>query len=228
MAPRLLPALLILAAMIGAPTLAAVMRPSVRIADQGPNIDLEAMIPKQFGDWQIASEGNVVIADPKQKQVLDRIYSQTLSRTYVNSAGYLIMLSISYGGDQTDSMQVHKPEVCYPAQGFSLLEITAGSLPTQAGEIPVTRLVTSLGLRREPVTYWTTVGDRAVAGGIQKKLIEMKYGLTGRIPDGLLFRVSSIDPNTETAYEQQRQFVEQLLQPLPPSTSKRLSGLSAP
>ena len=31
------------------------------------------------------------------------------------------MLSIAYGKNQSDALQLHKPEICYPAQGFTLL-----------------------------------------------------------------------------------------------------------
>ena len=103
------------------------------------------------------------------------------------------MLALAYGKDQRDAMQVHYPEVCYPAQGFALQEKQIGTLATERGAIPVTRILTNLGQRIEPVTYWTTVGDRVVQTGLQKKLAEMSYGLSGKIPDGMLIRVSSID-----------------------------------
>jgi EpsI family protein len=227
MSARLLPAILILVAMLAAPTLAGVLRPTIRIADQGPKVDLDAMVPRAFGDWRTADAGSLVLADPQRNAVVDRIYAQTLARTYINSDGYRIMLSIAYGGDQSDSMQVHKPEICYPAQGFTLWEVHTGTLTTTAGPIPVKRLVTSQGQRHEPVTYWTTIGDKAVAGGLQKKLIEMKYGLTGTIPDGLLFRVSSIDGDQVSAYVVHERFVDDLLKATSPEARKRLSGLGS-
>ena len=58
--------------------------------------------------------------DPGQKALLDRLYEQQLSRTYENAQGYRIMLSIAYGGNQRDELELHKPEVCYVAQGFVL------------------------------------------------------------------------------------------------------------
>ena len=59
----------------------------------------------------------------------------------------------------------------------------------------------------------------------QSKLVELSYVITRRIPDGLLFRVSSIDPDQARANRVQRQFVDQLLQTLSPPDRKRLSGL---
>jgi EpsI family protein len=227
MTARLLPAVLILAAMIGAPTLAHVMRPTERIADQGPKIDLEAMIPKQFGDWHMSDTGTSLAVNPQQAEMIGRIYSQTLNRTYTNANGYRIMLSIAYGGDQSDSMQVHKPEVCYPAQGFAVLEGSTGILTTAAGPIPVKRMLAQQGTRYEPVTYWTTIGNQTVSGSLQKKLVEMKYGVTGKIPDGLLFRMSSIDRDARAAYLHQEAFASQLIEALPAENLRRLTGIQA-
>lgn len=226
MKPRIRNVLLLLL-MAATSALAVVLKPTDRIADHGPAVQLESMIPRQFGNWRQEERFSAQMVDPQQKEMIDKLYSQTLSRSYVNEAGYLIMLSIAYGGDQRDSMQVHKPEICYPAQGFSLLNEEKGTLGTGSGKIPVVRIVASMGSRREPVTYWTTIGDRLVKGGFEKKLIEISYGLTGRIPDGLLFRVSSIDSSDTTAFAMQEKFVNQLLEVSSPETRKRLAGLGA-
>ena len=109
------------------------------------------------------------MVDPQQQELIDKIYTQTLSRTYVNPSGYRIMLAIAYGDDQRDAMQLHYPEVCYPAQGFSLKGKEKGTVATENGIIPVTRILTNLGQRNEPVTYWTTVGDQVFRGGIREE-----------------------------------------------------------
>lgn len=215
---------MLLVLMLAASGLAFALKPTDRVADHGPAIQLEQMIPRQFGDWREEENVPAQIVDPQQKEAVDKIYRQTLARAYVNHEGYRVMLSIAYGGDQRDSMQVHKPEICYPAQGFSLLDHKAGTLKTAHGAIPVTRIVASLGNRREPVTYWTTVGSRVVKGGFEKKLVEMRYGLTGRIPDGLLFRVSSIDFRDDAAFAAQQEFVGQLLSAASSETRVRLVG----
>lgn len=75
------------------------------------------------------------------------------------------------------------------------------------------------------MTYWFTVGGTAVQGKTQKRLQDLKYGLTGRIPDGLLFRVSSIDPDQTRANKIQDQFAKGLLQSVSRADRKRLSGL---
>jgi hypothetical protein len=97
-------------AMLAAAGLAIAMTPTHKIADQGPKLNLETMIPKQFGEWKMDETIAPLLADPKQTALLNRIYNQTLSRTYVNTAGERVMLSIAYGGDQSDGMAVHKPQ----------------------------------------------------------------------------------------------------------------------
>lgn len=218
-------ALLIGILMIATSAAAIVARPDKKISDMEPSFSLENLVPKQFGNWREDPHRLVQVINPQTQQLLDKLYSQVLSRVYVNDEGYRIMLSIAYGSDQRGSLQVHKPEICYPAQGFTLHTNEASQLVTPFGKIPSRRLYTSLGPRQEPVTYWFTVGDEAVKSKLQKRLIDLRYGLTGRIPDGLLFRVSSIDPDQARADRIQDQFVVQLLQALSPDERRRLSGL---
>lgn len=215
---------ILLTLMLAASGLALALRPTHKIAEQGPAVDLEVMIPRTFGEWREEQYKSVQIVDPQQQEMIDQIYTQTLSRTYVNTNGYRIMLSMAYGDDQRDGMQMHYPEVCYPAQGFTLQGKQAGTLATASGSIPVTRILASLGQRNEPVTYWTTIGDRVFQGGFQKKLAEMSYGLNGKIPDGMLIRVSSIDAEVANAYEMQTRFANQMLAALAPEYRQKLNG----
>jgi EpsI family protein len=217
--------LLLLALMLAASGMAVALRPTQKLAEQGPKIDLEAMIPRAFGEWREEKQSSAQIVDPQTKELIDKIYSQTVARTYVNNNGYRIMLSIAYGGDQSDVMQVHKPEVCYPAQGFTLNSKQVGILAVGNGSIPVTRILTTLGQRTEPVTYWVTIGEQVVQGGVNKKLVEMSYGLSGKIPDGMLVRLSSIDGNDANAFRLHQAFAEQLLSDVEPGVRLRLSGL---
>lgn len=218
-------ALIVAALMFAASVGAIVARPDEKLARQLPAISLEAMIPTQFGTWRHEPLAQVQVVNPETQALLDKLYSQVLDRVYVDDSSYRIMLSIAYGSDQHGSLQVHKPEVCYPAQGFAIQSNQAAKLATAYGEIPIRRLYTVRGARMEPVTYWFTVGDEAVQEGIQRRLADLRYGLTGRIPDGLLFRVSSIDSDPARAYRMQDQFIEQLLEAESPADRMRLSGL---
>jgi len=218
-------AFIIVALMLAASVGAVVARPTQKMADERPAISLATMIPQQFGDWREAPLAYAQVINPQTQELLDKLYTEILSRTYVNAEGYHIMLSLAYGSDQRGSLQAHKPEVCYPAQGFTLQKSDPGTLATPFGDIPVRRLFGNLGAREEPVTYWFTVGDQAVQNTTQKRLVDLRYGLTGRIPDGLIFRISSIDGNQARAYQVHGHFANQLLQAVTPAERMRLSGL---
>ena len=220
-------ALLISAMLISTSVVALALRPDTRVADIA-QISLESMIPHQVGDWQEDPQRTAQVVNPQTQAMLSKLYSQLLVRVYVDHEGYRIMLSLAYGSDQRGTLQAHKPEVCYPAQGFTLHSNDLVPLSTPFGEIPAQRLSTTRGPRTEPVTYWYTVGDTAVQTKLQKRLVDLRYGLTGQIPDGMLFRVSSIDANQDRARRKQDHFVNQLLLAISPADRKRVSGLNAP
>jgi EpsI family protein len=216
--------IILLALMLLAAGMGLVMRPTISMADERPPIDLKAMVPTAFGGWQEQLNTSTQIIDPQQKEVLEKIYSETLTRTYVNSQGYRIMLSIAYGKNQSDALQLHKPEICYPAQGFVLQNKQPGKLDLLGRPITAIRLQTSLGQRFEPITYWTVVADHVTTSGMDKKLTEMRYAMTGKIPDGMLVRVSSIDKGTDSAYALQAQFANAMVQAIAPEHRTRFAG----
>jgi len=214
--------------MAGALALGVLVRPPAKAASAGPRFVLETIVPKSFGEWREASERrDFAVVNPQTKELLDKLYSQLLTRTYVNSQGYQIMLSMAYGDDQRGDLQAHKPEVCYPAQGFSLHSNDETQLATRFGPITVRRLSTSMGPRKEPVTYWFTVGDTAVKNKLEQRMVEMKLGLTGQIPDGLLVRLSSIDGSPAHAYTMQDAFANDLLDAMSTTDRGRISGLGS-
>lgn len=207
----------------GALTMA--LTPTLKIADQQEKFELEMMIPQRFGDWQIDKSILPLQVDTETQTKLDKIYNQTLSRTYVNSVGEHIMLSIAYGGDQSDNLAVHKPEVCYYAQGFEIIKTLSDELITHYGKLPIKRLLAVKSNRSEPITYWITIGNKAVLPGIDQKLRQLRYGLTGIVPDGMLVRVSSISSDEEKAYHLQEKFIKDLLLEINTKERSRLIGV---
>lgn len=200
-------------------------KPVIKLSDLGTKLDLEAVLPDRFEGWQRLDSTPAEVINPQANVLLDKLYSQVVNRVYVNEAGQRVMLSVAYGEDQRGGLQAHKPDFCYPAQGFTVTSTQAGQLPTPYGDIPVVRMETRAGSRFEPLTYWTTVGDVAISSGFQRRMVELDYGLKGLIPDGLIFRVSSIENDSAHAFETQESFVVALLELLAPSERSRLSGL---
>ena len=211
--------------MVSSGVLTMALTPTQRIADQQEKINLEIMIPAKFGDWQIDKSIVPLQVDAETQAKLDKIYNQTLARTYVNSQNERIMLSVAYGGDQSDNLAVHKPEVCYYVQGFEIMKILSDELATQYGKLPIKRLLAVKGNRNEPITYWVTVGDKAVLPGFDQKLQQLRYGLTGNVPDGMLVRISSINNDNNEAYQLQTVFIQNLLLAVNAKERIRLIGI---
>lgn len=203
------------------------LRPPTRAADATPKYKLEEIVPRQFGEWREIPPTTSQVINPGTQQLLDQLYSQMLMRTYVHSSGYRVMLSLAYGDDQRGNLQAHMPDVCYPAQGFKLEERSESTLPTAFGEIQTRRISTRNQMRAEPVTYWYIVGDTLTRNRIEQRLVEIKMGFSGEPPDGLLFRVSSIDDQPVRAYGLHDQFVQDLLKAIPARDRARLAGLKA-
>jgi EpsI family protein len=185
------------------------------------------MVPRAFGDWSIDPEIVPVPLTADVQAKLDRIYSQTVSRTYVNAAGEHMMLTVAYGGDQSDALKAHRQEVCYTAQGFTIHDLHADELAVMGGSIPVARMLAIRDERSEPVTYWFTMGDRVVRGRLERLAVQLREGFAGRIPDGMMVRVSSISTDPGAAYAAQQAFVAALLASLPPAERARFAGAAA-
>lgn len=211
--------------MFAAAGMALALKPTAKLAESGEQFNLETLIPTRFGDWKIDETIATLLVTPELQKVIDETYSQTLSRTYVNSAGKRIMLSVAYGGSHGEGMQTHRPEICYPAQGFQVVKNTQPAvLSTQYGELPIKRLVAAQGPRNEPITYWVVVGDQQTQFGLRMKLAQMRYTLTGVIPDGMLVRVSSIDRDETGAYDNQTDFVRAMLASMREAERERITG----
>lgn len=214
------------AIMLAAAAAAVALKPSIRMADQRP-INLEQIVPQQFDQWTLDRDITPVQPDPDLQRRLNKIYSQVMSRTYINSQGDRVMLSISYGEDQSKETGLHRPETCYPAQGFALLSRGRDLLVLPDGRrLPVSKLVTKKNDRIEPVTYWMKVGEFISVTGVEQKISVVRQQLHGVIPDGLLFRVSSINADPAQAFALQQRFINDLITAVGPTGERQLVGLA--
>jgi EpsI family protein len=204
------------------------MVPTKRMAALRGPFKLEDIVPTRFANWRVDTTSVGGVVNPQTEELLNKLYSQILDRVYLDDSGRRIMLSIAYGADQADDdVQLHYPEVCYPAQGFRVMSNRRDVVATPQGPIMVRRLDT----RRtetyfEPVTYWTIIGDQQSLGGWDRKISEIRHGLHGEIVDGLLFRVSSSNRNTQEAFMTQDKFIRDIVAAMTPAVRLQLAGLA--
>jgi EpsI family protein len=218
-------------AILGAAVLAKVLEPRELMARSSASLNLEQVIPRQFGSWKLLPEiSPVVPADPEGYVEPDpnsaRIYSQEVGRSYTDGDGNIVMLLVAYGPVQNYRLKAHRPEICYTAQGFRVSEKTIAELSYRDDVRPIemTRLTAEREARFEPISYWMRVGNDISNGVIERQIIRLKYGLRGIIPDGALIRVSTIGLAKDASFKLQDQFIRDLLAAIPPNELKFFTG----
>lgn len=217
-------AIVMFALVLAAALAGYVWKPTQHLSDMRSRTNLEQMFPKSFGEWVVDERMPVQLVSPDQQALLNKIYNQTLSRTYTNAAGERIMLSVAYGGDQSDGTRAHRPEVCYPAQGFQIQTDSSDKLMIDGQRVPARLLVARQGARIEPITYWVVVGERVALSGPEQKFAQLAYSVRGIVPDGMLVRVSTIDADSKRAYALQHRFLSSLAAAIDTSVKARVFG----
>jgi len=219
-------------ALLAAAVLAQVLAPRQLMARTAASLNLEAVIPKQFGVWTLVpSITPVTPADPEgyveaPDASSTRIYSQEVGRTYTDGHGNIVMLMVAYGPVQNFRLKAHRPEMCYTAAGFRVSSKTTAEVSYAPGAAPlkVAHLVAERESRFEPISYWMRVGDDITTGVIDRQLIRLKYGLRGIIPDGALMRVSTVGMPEQASYALQNQFIHDLIAAIAPQDRKFFTG----
>ena len=168
----------------------------------------EAAVPKTIGEWRFTDEGSVVLPPPDTLR--DRLYDNLLTRVYVNARGQGLMLVMAYKNVQDGIVQVHRPEVCYPAAGFVLESAQRGSIRLSDRQVPTKAFAARRPDRIEQVLYFTRLGQHYPLSWSQQRVAVLEANLEGRIPDGLLTRVSIIQNDQPSAIALLSSFLESL------------------
>lgn len=193
-------------------------------AEQRSPVDLATWIPDAFAAWRLDESVNVVPLSFIAATEAETVYVQTLERVYVDDRSRRIMLSLAYGDRQEGYLQAHRPEFCFKAQGFQLAGLHDLKLDTGLGEIPLRRMEARRPGRTEPVSYWLTIGEQPTLPGFRRKVAQLRHGLTGETPDGVLIRISSLDEVPGRAYAVHDEFIRDLLAGLAAEHRRRLAG----
>ena len=211
--------------MLAVAALSAVAVPRRHLAVELAPLDLEDNIPHQFEDWKVDHSIAPILPSADVRERLNQLYNTVFSRTYMDMQGNRIMFLIAYGADQADRMTLaHLPEACYSSQGFQVWPSSVATVPADGRLLEVLRLRTRKGLRVEPVTYWTTVGDGAFVDEVGRRMARARYAIRGIVPDGMLVRVSSIDEHEAAAFERQANFIAALFRSLSKGIRVRIFG----
>ncbi len=208
---------------------AAALEPRRRMSLLG-DAKLEKIVPARFAGWAPhPSEGVIVPQD--EDGLAARLYSQLLTRVYVHEGGDAVMLLIAYGDTQNDLLQLHRPEICYPAFGFALADNRLAPIPLgedgggrSGPEIPARALVAANSERIEQILYWTRIGEHLPTDGRSQRIAKLKDQFAGIIPDGVLVRVSNLLPDPDAARAANARFAADLIHAIAPRYRPALVG----
>jgi EpsI family protein len=216
------------AAMLAATLLAVVLTPHNLMARTHDAFDIDKHLPRQFGEWSPVA-GLDVVQPPAPDSLEREIYNQEVSRGFVDKEGHVVMLMIAYGESQSDRLQLHHPEVCYTAQGFRVTRPLTSKFAYSDAAPPIrlTRLVASREDRIEPISYWMRIGYDVSSSNWARQALKLQYGLRGWIPDGALFRVSTLGVSPEESFKVQDRLIHDLLNSVDPETRAFMVGVPA-
>jgi EpsI family protein len=216
--------------MVVASGLAVALTPARHAVPEG-SVNLEEMIPKVFAGWHEVDTGLIQMdLTPKdgEETTTDRPYDQALMRTYVRNERDVVMLALAYGRTQRQDVKVHRPELCYVAQGFQVEQKRRERVAIGPGvDVMAYRLLTRNQRRTEPVTYWIRIGHRITANAWDSRGSIFLAGLQGEIPDGLLVRVSqpvASEMDAASSYQIQDEFLRDLFRSLDEPGREMLIG----
>lgn len=152
---------------------------------------LGELVGRSIGPWSAVNVGGVVTAS---EEVEDKDgYDQLLTRVYQAPGLPTVMLLIAYGSTQGGTLQLHRPETCYPGQGFGLSSFQDAAFRFPAGlDVQARRFTATRDDRVERLTYWTRIGRDFPLDTAGEYAAIMRGVLRGAVPDGILVRLSTI------------------------------------
>ena len=198
--------------------LGSLLHPTLKDSATAPS--LADVVPKQFGTWKELPSPllQVDISVPSESTTRDQPYDDSVSRTYTDSKGHLVMVALAYGRNQRQEVKIHRPELCYPAQGFKVNQLEPVSFPLKSlnGEQVMGNRMIATNLnsnRTEAVSYWIRIGSIYSQDAVKTRLHILKEGLQGRRTDGVLVRVSQqlqTGQDPQALFKVQEQFAADL------------------
>jgi EpsI family protein len=194
---------------------AEAMRPRDRMSLLG-SAKLEDAIPRRFGGWQ-EREAEGLITPTSENSLAAKLYTQSVGRFYAGPDDAIVMMLIAYGDTQSDSLQLHRPEVCYPAFGFNLVRNQATALRiADRTAIPARNLTAVAPQRTEQITYWTRIGEYLPVSNSEQREMKLRTAFQGIIPDGVLVRLSNVVGDAAAAFALNERFAADLVQAIRP------------
>jgi EpsI family protein len=170
---------------------------------------LDDLVPRRFGNWTSDDVGDPLALNGPGT-LSSKLYNQLVTRLYSDGRGPGVLMLLAHGDRQDDELQLHRPEICYPAFGYDLIINEPEQLSLDGRvSLPARRLLARSPNDEERVIYWTRVGEYFPISAGEQRRARFQNTVAGIIPDGVLCRFSTV--NTNTAWTGLRQFLQELI-----------------
>ena len=186
-------------------------QPKVKLDYLG-NEKLDDLVPKSIGPWKYVTARGLVV--PPEDDFEKSIYAQVLTRVYSDGQSS-IMLLMAQSGSQTGFLQIHRPETCYTAGGYSISPLVPHAIRIGSATLPTNWMQATTGGPTEHVVYWTRVGNQIPASWSAQKWAVAEQNLKGVVPDAILIRVSTVNGDAGAALATIDNFVRALVESIP-------------
>ena len=187
------------------------------------NGTIDEALPREFGSW--TSQVSNLVSPEQAGRLANSLYSEIVGRTYFNEDNHsAVMMMVAYGDTQSDLLQLHRPESCYPAVGFTLdLSRPATLALAEGAVIPGRQVIASMQDRSEKIFYWARLGERLPQSGGDQQAARLRNAMEGYVADGILVRCSALG-EPDQAFAMMDSFVRELLRSMPRDKLPALIG----
>ena len=194
-----------------------------RLDSTQPPVALEYALPPVFSGWRMDNR----LMQTHATDETSAAHGRVVRRIYTNDQGESVSLMLTYGGDDNDALKGRRPEENFSVQGMPVSHVRRDRIQLPGASLQVTRVTvvtTASGGRTEPMTYWITVGDRAVRNRGQWLAAQLRQGLAGRSVETVQISVSTLADDIPKAFVDHDRFITNLLAAVSGPDLSRLTG----
>src|SRR5690606_14303611 len=94
----------------------------------------------------------------------------------------------------------------------------------QGLEIPARTVEASRDSRHENILYWTRIGSEFPESQMLQRIAMTKANIEGYLPDGLLLRMSVINPDNDRSIALMSGFIKEMLAHSSPAARRMIAG----
>jgi len=190
----------------------------------GPT-SVASIVPRQITGWT-SRDVTDLVAPKIENSLASRLYGETVGRTYHSlTTGAEVMMLLAHGDTQSNDLQLHRPEICYPSFGFAISDNHPIDIALSSSvSVPSRSLVARAADRQETILYWSRLGEYLPIDRKQQQFDRLRTAMAGIVADGILarFSVAGMEPNAATAV--MLTFIKALLLSVAPQHRSALIG----